>query len=465
MNARVQHPIGRKPVARTLRLIRRVRRALRYRDPGEWHTPADFSRAATGILGLTRFFYLFTAYGIATDLQFAHFATRGVPPDPLWPIGLLQALMGHAWLDFATAISLTSMIVALLATLFPGMLPWRLGVFLYLFLVGALENSYVYVSHIVHFYVYISFALLFLPPGAGRSDRMSRADTLSCLMVFWFTQSVLLLSYSLSGFWKVWDSNRELLTADGFVRILLAYLMSDVRIVPPLLPLAVRWEFLAQLALLTAVYVELFAIIALFRPHLHRPFGIVLILFHFGTDWLLNLATFYVHIVFLGLFLVFSPLAPARFSLSGMLRSLPILGLPLRAWAALRRPSQPVAEEAWLVYDGECPFCRNYARFLNVRQAVGRLILVNAREGGPLVREIRALPHDLNDGMALKLNGRCYLGHDALHILALLSERRGAFSILNRLLFSSPTAARLGYPVLKWGRELWLKLKGVSPIS
>lgn len=134
-----------------------------------------------------------------------------------------------------------------------------------------------------------------------------------------------------------------------------------------------------------------------------------------------------------------------------------------------RRP-QPAAEAAedaaaWLVYDGECPLCRNYARYLAARQNRGRLRLVNARDGGPLAQEIRDLPHNLDDGMVLKLHGRYYPGAEALYILAWQSDRRGFFGRLNGLLFRSATAARLGYPLLKLGRRCLLKLKGVPPLD
>ena len=132
-----------------------------------------------------------------------------------------------------------------------------------------------------------------------------------------------------------------------------------------------------------------------------------------------------------------------------------------------RRP-QPAAETeeaAWLVYDGECPLCRNYARYLESRQNRGPLRLVNAREGGPLAQEVRDLPHNLDDGVVLKLNGRYYRGADALYRLAWQSDRRGLFGRLNGLLFRSATAARLGYPLLQLGRRCLLKLKGVPPLD
>ena len=100
-----------------------------------------------------------------------------------------------------------------------------------------------------------------------------------------------------------------------------------------------------------------------------------------------------------------------------------------------------------------------------MKAAVDELVLVDAREGGPVVEEVRSLPHDLNQAMVLKLDGRYYVGHEALNILALLSEKRGTFSRLNRLMFNSPRAARLAYPLLRSARWLALKIKRVPPLD
>ena len=42
---------------------------------------------------------------------------------------------------------------------------------------------------------------------------------------------------------------------------------------------------------------------------------------------------------------------------------------------------------AWLVYDGECPFCCAYASYLRVRESVGVLHLIDARDGGSIIIE------------------------------------------------------------------------------
>ena len=116
--------------------------------------------------------------------------------------------------------------------------------------------------------------------------------------------------------------------------------------------------------------------------------------------------------------------------------------------------------DAWLIYDGDCPFCSRYAHYVRVRDSVGRLHLVNARDGGPLVDAIRAHGLDLDEGMVLKLGERVYHGADCIHALALLGTRSGGFNRLNAAIFRSPQAARLLYPVLRAGRNLVLRALG-----
>ena len=313
-----------------------LRRNVLQFDAGDRRTPADFSRAAAGVAYLVRFYYLFVFFTIAVSFLEYGKAFRGhLPTDPLWPISLLNYLTGTEWLAHVTVISVAGSAVAVLAFTFPGALVWRLGVFLYLFLVGAVNNSYGSINHGVHLYLFISFALLFLPPTSAHRERMPRKAAMTYIMVFWFIQSIVLFCYSLAGYWKVMGNKLALLEPDSLVRILLARLMSDTIPVPPLLPLVASQPYLTQLLFLGIVYTQFFALFALFRPHLHRPFGMVLISFHLGSYYLTGVL-FPHHIVFLAMFLLFSPLAPVRFHFFGLAQSLPLLGIPFRLWCKRR---------------------------------------------------------------------------------------------------------------------------------
>ncbi|MFO1070638.1 MAG: DCC1-like thiol-disulfide oxidoreductase family protein [Geminicoccaceae bacterium] len=116
---------------------------------------------------------------------------------------------------------------------------------------------------------------------------------------------------------------------------------------------------------------------------------------------------------------------------------------------------------AWLVYDGECPFCRRYAALVRLRQSVGEVRLVDARAGGPLVREVEAAGLDLDEGMVLKVGGRLYHGADCIHAIALLASPSGPFNRLNAAIFRSSRLAALLYPLLRAGRNAALRLRRV----
>jgi predicted DCC family thiol-disulfide oxidoreductase YuxK len=123
------------------------------------------------------------------------------------------------------------------------------------------------------------------------------------------------------------------------------------------------------------------------------------------------------------------------------------------------------AGEAVVVYDRECPFCSRYVAMLRLREAVGPLRLVNARDPDPLVASLRRQGYDLDQGMVLLYGGRTYHGADCMTMLALLSSPVGGFNRLNAAVFRSPTASRLLYPVLRAGRAAVLRLLGRTRIG
>ena len=120
----------------------------------------------------------------------------------------------------------------------------------------------------------------------------------------------------------------------------------------------------------------------------------------------------------------------------------------------------PGGPEAWLFYDSECPFCSRYARYVRLREAVGRLTIMSLREDDPRVHEVVARGFDLDEGMVLKLGDSYYHGDDCIHMLAVLSSRSTLFNRINAQVFRSKRRARLLYPVLRAGRNLTLALLG-----
>ena len=120
---------------------------------------------------------------------------------------------------------------------------------------------------------------------------------------------------------------------------------------------------------------------------------------------------------------------------------------------------------AYLVYDGECPVCNAYVRVVRFREAVGVIELVNARDGGAIVDRIVDEGLDLDDGMVLWFGGRFYHGADCIHMLAMLSSNSGILNRINAAVFRSPSLSKYFYPVLRFGRNMLLRLLGKSPLD
>jgi len=122
-------------------------------------------------------------------------------------------------------------------------------------------------------------------------------------------------------------------------------------------------------------------------------------------------------------------------------------------------------EEILLVYDKQCPACDFYCHLVRIRETVGWLKLVDAREPSVVMDEITAAGLDIDQGMVLKMGGNLYYGSDAIHMLSLIGSRSGFFNRLNYWLFRSKVVAHVLYPVLRFFRNLLLKFLGKTKVN
>lgn len=125
----------------------------------------------------------------------------------------------------------------------------------------------------------------------------------------------------------------------------------------------------------------------------------------------------------------------------------------------------PAAEPVWLVYDDACPICRTYCQYARIRDTVGTLHLIDARQPGALMDEVTAAGLDIDQGMVLKFKQALYYGPDAIHMLSLLSTRAGVFNRLCFWLFGTRWGAYALYPLGKAVRNLLLKVLGIAYIG
>jgi predicted DCC family thiol-disulfide oxidoreductase YuxK len=110
-----------------------------------------------------------------------------------------------------------------------------------------------------------------------------------------------------------------------------------------------------------------------------------------------------------------------------------------------------------IVYDGACPFCDDYVRYQRLRAVADDVRLIDARGNPEALAAHGLVPADLEDGMAVVVDGVAHRGAEAVHQLSLLSEppRRAWVRAVAALSRSAPVA-RILYPLLKAGRRVAL---------
>lgn len=115
-------------------------------------------------------------------------------------------------------------------------------------------------------------------------------------------------------------------------------------------------------------------------------------------------------------------------------------------------------DTVYVIYDDMCPFCRRYCQLVRIREAVGSLVLIDARKPSTFMDEITAKGYDIDRGMVVKVSDDMYYGSDAIHVLALFSTRSGVFNRTTHWVFQSKTVASILYPILRDCRNfaLWL---------
>lgn len=118
-----------------------------------------------------------------------------------------------------------------------------------------------------------------------------------------------------------------------------------------------------------------------------------------------------------------------------------------------------------IVYDKECPFCRNFVELYRLKNEVGDVHLIDARSEHGLTNELSEQGKDLNDGMMVYWKGQSYYAADAINIMAIVSSSNSVWGKLYRFVFSKRLLASMLYPVLVFLRKLLLLIMGRKPIK
>lgn len=115
-----------------------------------------------------------------------------------------------------------------------------------------------------------------------------------------------------------------------------------------------------------------------------------------------------------------------------------------------------------LIYDGDCPVCNRYSRYVMLKKVLKNFQLVNARQDKKMVKFFYKKGLDLNNGMVLKVDNKLYYGGEAIHqISVLIGENDSGW---HKYLFSNIERSKTVYPILVQCRKVILKILAKKPL-
>ena len=112
----------------------------------------------------------------------------------------------------------------------------------------------------------------------------------------------------------------------------------------------------------------------------------------------------------------------------------------------------------YLLYDKDCPFCRNYMKYQEMKENFSDIKILNARDNMELVKELKMLNYNIDDGMILKIDDKIYFGDEVINFLAKNGKNKNFVSSLTNILFKSYFISKMLYPIFKYFRFLYFKI-------
>jgi len=254
------------------------------------------------IVNIIKYSYVFFLFLIFTQLSNKNYVLHESMLDPLWPMLLFKSVP-PMYIALICQICLIAGFVLL--TRFYNNRILKVFVFLIYFLYLAFLNSFGKINHGHHLALMMLFCFMLMP-----SNKVAHYKE-KTVLIFASAQFFLLLSYSLTGFWKLFWGVIEFFTKDVSLFSPLSFrniLIEQFQLTNP--PFLGAWflehYYVGFIFYIAIVLVELFAVYAFFKSNLHNIWGILLIGMHLGIHFVLNV-NMYPAIMAIGLLLLMSP--------------------------------------------------------------------------------------------------------------------------------------------------------------
>jgi len=119
----------------------------------------------------------------------------------------------------------------------------------------------------------------------------------------------------------------------------------------------------------------------------------------------------------------------------------------------------------FILYDGECPFCNNYAMILKLRKDFKLDYIGSLREESQYTNLIKEYNLNPEDGIILYINGEVFQGHRAMTMISRFQQSKGFVNSFYKFLFINSYISQLIYPIAKIFRIIALKIKGVEKLN
>lgn len=224
---------------------------------------------------------------------------------PLWPVTWLENNYAFA----ARAVPFCFLVGSFLSVVFWNKSLWiRLISFLTFFTYAAFISSFGKIDHYLHLILVANFFLIWLSRDDG-----TEASKVDHLRIFWVIQLFTLLTYTISGFFKIYGILDQLLRGQtsALSSSAMGQNMAKTEFYTGHPTFFSEWvldspNYIFSIILISGYLIELVAVAFAFLPRFHRLIGILLILLHTGIAMTVG-PDFYHQILFVGVLFLMSP--------------------------------------------------------------------------------------------------------------------------------------------------------------
>ena len=114
------------------------------------------------------------------------------------------------------------------------------------------------------------------------------------------------------------------------------------------------------------------------------------------------------------------------------------------------------------IYDGECPFCNQYAELLELKSKINKISILDGRKNPEIIKSLLEKGYDIDRGAILLKDDDIFHGAEAINkICNQINNPSGKLLKLLSNIFKSNKRTNLLFPFLVRARRLALIAKGV----